>query len=81
MSGTVSITIDGEAVEATAGTTLGAVLHARGPAIRTSLTGTARGLFCGMGVCFECQVTVDGRVARACLLPVTEGMAVETGRT
>ena len=38
-----------------------------------------RGLYCGMGVCFECLVTVDGIPnVRACMTPVKPGMKVET---
>lgn len=78
MSGPVTVLIDGEPVAATAGVSLGSVLHARHLALRTSPSGSPRGLYCGMGVCFECVVTIDGRPERACLTPVREGMAVET---
>jgi len=38
-----------------------------------------RGLYCGMGVCFECLVTVDGIPnVRACMTPVEAGMKVDT---
>jgi hypothetical protein len=38
-----------------------------------------RGVYCGMGVCFECLVTVDGWPnQRACLTPVTSGMRVSS---
>ena len=34
-----------------------------------------RGLFCGIGACFDCLLTIDGRPAqRACLVPVRDGM-------
>ncbi len=40
--------------------------------------GGPRGLYCGMGACFECRVTVDGRPnLRACMTPVAPGMRVE----
>lgn len=83
MSGRVTISIDGEAVEAEAGRPLGAVLHATGGATFrwTSRHKEPRGLFCGMGVCFDCLVVVDGREGvRACVTPVRDGMRVETGR-
>jgi aerobic-type carbon monoxide dehydrogenase small subunit (CoxS/CutS family) len=65
----VTITVDGARVETVAGIPLGAVLHARSPL-----------LFCGMGVCFECLVTVDGRPGvRACVTPVRDGMDVVRG--
>jgi len=77
VSGPVTLLINGEPVAAAAGVSLGSVLHARRPALRTSPGGAPRGLYCGMGVCFECVVTVDGRPERACLTPVRDGMAVE----
>jgi len=49
---------------------------------RTSVRGEARGPLCGMGVCFECRVTIDDVSARrACLVAVREGMRVETTST
>ena len=40
-----------------------------------------RGLFCGIGVCFDCLVTVDGAPSqRACLVEVQPGMRVEGDR-
>lgn len=37
--------------------------------------GRPRGLFCGIGVCFDCLITVDGaRAERACLVPAADGM-------
>jgi len=63
---------DGQWVEFCDGWTVGAALTAAG--IRswrtTRVTSRPRGLFCGIGVCFDCLVTVNGRPSlRACLLP------------
>jgi predicted molibdopterin-dependent oxidoreductase YjgC len=80
MISTVTIVVDGKTVEAPAGISLGALLHERnGKVLRhTSRTVSGRGLFCGMGVCFDCLVTVDGRInQRACMTTVHEGMIVE----
>jgi D-hydroxyproline dehydrogenase subunit gamma len=34
---------------------------------------------CGMGICFECRVTIDGREhCRSCQIPCAEGMEVRT---
>ena len=42
--------------------------------------GRPRGLFCGIGICFDCLITVDGVPnQRACLVPVRPGMRLETG--
>ncbi len=48
-------------------------------ATRTSLTGEPRGPLCGMGICFECRVTIDGRPhCRACQTEAREGMKIQT---
>jgi sarcosine oxidase subunit alpha len=48
-------------------------------ACRTSVTGEPRGPLCGMGVCFECRVNVDGRPhIKACQTPVRDGMEIRT---
>jgi sarcosine oxidase subunit alpha len=61
--------------------TLAAALMDAGiAAFRTSVTGTPRAPICGMGSCFECRVTVNGRPhQRSCLIPCSEGLVVETG--
>jgi NADPH-dependent 2,4-dienoyl-CoA reductase/sulfur reductase-like enzyme len=75
-------TIDGRPAEAEAGTSLLAALWNAGRrAVRTSVSGEARGPLCGMGTCFECRVTVDGEPhRRACLEAVREGMVVLSSR-
>ena len=64
------------------GETVAAALAAVGiTALRHARNGEARGLFCGMGVCFECLVTVDGRPGqRACMTKVGDGMQVAAHR-
>lgn len=77
--GTVTIHVDGTAVPAPEGALLAHVLGSRGPAIgRSPRLGAPRGMFCGMGLCFECAVTVDGGLRRSCLTPVRDGMIVST---
>ncbi|WMY78445.1 (2Fe-2S)-binding protein [Citricoccus sp. I39-566] len=76
----VEITVNGRPVTATAGTTVGAALMSEGVHSwrRTRHEGRPRGLFCGIGVCFDCLVEVDGHPnQRACLVTVREGMAIE----
>jgi len=79
----VTIRVDGAPVAAYSGETLFAALLAAGiRTLRPSFKDpaqTARGGFCGMGVCQECRVTVDGRPdRRACMAEVREGMEVFT---
>ena len=74
----VAVVLDGRAVTAYEGETVAAMLLAEGyVATRTTSGGSPRGVFCGMGVCFDCLVVVDGVPnTRACVTWVAEGMAV-----
>jgi len=76
----VTITIDGVPLQAYLGETIAGALLANGQrAWRHTESGEPRGLFCGMGICFDCLVTVDGvSNVRACMTPVADGMVVET---
>jgi D-hydroxyproline dehydrogenase subunit gamma len=76
------VSVDGEAVQAYPGETVATVLLALGRQTfrHTAQTQAPRGLFCGMGVCFDCLVTIDGQPnVRACMTPVQAGMVIETG--
>lgn len=78
----VVIHVDGRACPATSGQTLLGALLAQGYRAlrRNPVTGEARGGYCGMGVCFECEVEVDGRPnVRACMEPVRDGQRVRLG--
>lgn len=74
----ISATFDGEPIEAEAGASVAAALLASGrPAWRTTRDGQQRGLFCGIGICFDCLVTIDGESGqRACMIPLAEGMTI-----
>jgi aerobic-type carbon monoxide dehydrogenase small subunit (CoxS/CutS family) len=74
----VTIAVDGRPVRAHLGETVAAALLAEGqPATRTTRGGEPRGVFCGMGVCFDCLVVVDGVPnTRACMTWVREGLDV-----
>lgn len=75
----VTITVDGEHVDAYPGESLAAALIAGGVRVfRRTATGEPRAPFCNMGVCFDCVVDVDGSPARACTTPVHGGMNVRT---
>ena len=68
----VGFRFDGREIEALEGETIAAALAAADiVAVRQARSGAPRGPFCGMGVCFDCLVTVDGRPSqRACLTKV-----------
>lgn len=60
MAERVRLTVNGQALEVAAGTTVAAALLTAGVATRTSVHGEARGPFCGMGICMECRATING---------------------
>jgi sarcosine oxidase subunit alpha len=77
----VEVHLDGRSVLAIPGTSVASLLLEQNVlAWRYNLvTGELRGPFCGMGICFECELTVDGqRAVRACGEPVRAGMVIET---
>lgn len=76
----VRIAFDGKDIEALPGETIAAALAASNiVAVRQARSGAPRGPFCGMGVCFDCLVTVDGKPnQRACLTKVAAGMEVRS---
>lgn len=77
----VEILVDGHPVRAYEGESVAAALLAAGRrALRsTPLRGEPRGLYCGIGACFDCVMTVDGEPGvRTCQTPVRAGMRVDT---
>ena len=77
-----SFLVDGAPVDAYAGETIaGALLAAGRRTIRhTDKRGEPRGLYCVMGICWECAVVIDGRTVRACVTQAAPGLSVETLR-
>ncbi|NKC23310.1 (2Fe-2S)-binding protein [Ochrobactrum oryzae] len=78
---TVAFSFDGRPMRGRNGDTLAASLLANGVSAfrKTPISGSVRGPYCLMGVCFECLVVVDGVGNRqACLTPLREGMVVKT---
>ena len=77
---TVEIVVDRERVCVAADITVAAALLNHGTwGFRRGVNGEVRGPMCGMGVCFECRVNIDGAPhQRACLITVAPGMRVRT---
>ena len=78
---TIEFTLDGEPAAALEGQTIaGAILTSGRTAWRTTAVGDEpRGVFCGIGVCYDCIVSVgDARDVRACLRRVCDGDDVRT---
>jgi sarcosine oxidase subunit alpha len=79
---TISFWFQGKRLEALEGETIAAALLANG--IRTlrvhEETGTPRGIYCNIGHCFECRVTVNGVPGlRGCMTQVEDDMDVVPG--
>lgn len=75
-----TILVDGEPMSVDEGQTLAAVILSAGQTSwrRTARGGSPRGLFCGIGVCFDCVVTLNGvRDVRACLRRASDGDVVD----
>lgn len=79
----VTFQFDGQTFEGYENDTIASALLANG--IRTlrhhEQSGHPRGIYCNIGHCFECRVTVDGVAnIRACLTPIKQNMIVESGK-
>ncbi len=77
----VKITVDGVEIEALQGEPIAAALLAAGICIcrLTHKHKQPRGLFCGIGLCTDCMMTVNGKPnVRTCIEPVDNNMRIET---
>jgi hypothetical protein len=77
----IEFTFDGESISAIGGQSVAAALLAANQrALRkTRFNNNERGVFCGIGVCFDCLVVIDGITnQRACLIEARPGMKVQT---
>lgn len=80
MARRITIHVNGRAVETRAGTSVAAALLNAGlERFRSSAGGEARAPLCGMGICLECRVKIDGAgQVRSCQRLCEDGMKVET---
>jgi NADPH-dependent 2,4-dienoyl-CoA reductase/sulfur reductase-like enzyme len=71
------ISFEGRSIAAWPGESIAAaLLNAGEAAMRATPLGEPRGLWCGMGVCGECRVVVDGTVRRACMEMAAPGQVI-----
>lgn len=78
---TIEFTFNGEKLSAVPGQTVGAAILDSGKrSLRTTrFENKPRGIFCGIGICFDCLVSIDGVAnQRACLVSVQPNMNVQT---
>jgi sarcosine oxidase subunit alpha len=77
----IQLKVNGKEIKAYKGETVLAALIASGyKTLKTNpVSHEPRGALCGMGVCFECTMTINGIPnTRACVTKVQEGMIIET---
>ncbi len=74
------ITVNGRPVTVHRGTTVAVAIYLAGETtFRRSVTGEPRAPLCGMGICHECRVRVDGEPhVKSCQVLCDDGMAIET---
>ena len=77
---TVTLVVNGVSVTMPAGSMVSAAILKSGVhGFRRSVSGELRGPLCGMGICFECRVTIDGEAhCRSCQTVCKNGMDVRT---
>jgi len=79
MPSTLGLKVNGVAIEVSPGTTVAVAAMLAGTPCRTSVSGMPRGPLCGMGVCFECRMTINGiKHCRSCQILCQPGMDVRT---
>ncbi|MGI9072585.1 MAG: (2Fe-2S)-binding protein [Bryobacteraceae bacterium] len=76
----IDLFVNGESVRVSQGTTVAAaILIAGQTSFRHSVAGQLRGPLCGMGICFECRVSIDHFPhSRSCQILCRDGMKVQT---
>ncbi len=80
MNNSIIVAINGNKLSVQRGITVAAAVALSGlDASRRSVSGDLRGPLCGMGICYECRVTIDGEPHRvSCQVRVEEGMEIST---
>jgi len=79
-SESVHLRVNGRLINVPAGTIVAAAIARAGFAeFHRSVLGQSRGPLCGMGICMECRVTIDGRShCRSCQIICQDDMEVQT---
>ena len=82
MTTPVTFTFNGEKFTGEQGQSIAAILVAANHKVlrKTRFNSKPRSVFCGIGICFDCVVTIDGIAnQRSCLVEALNGMNVESG--
>lgn len=80
MPESITLRVNHQTVIVPEGSSVAAAVALSGATVfRYSVKGEARAPLCGMGICFECRVTINGQAhARSCQIVCREGMEVRT---
>lgn len=80
MTDLVQLKINGKEISVPAGTVLAAAIARAGVTqFRRSVLDQPRGPLCGMGICMECRVTINGKAqCRSCQIVCEPGIEVQT---
>lgn len=76
----ITFTFEGVPLQVEPGASIAAALISHGERVTrlTRVNSQPRGVFCGIGVCFDCLIEVDGEPnQRSCITTVKEGMVVK----
>jgi aerobic-type carbon monoxide dehydrogenase small subunit (CoxS/CutS family) len=75
----LSLSVNGKTISVPIGSTVAVAVSLAGSVCRYSVTGHPRAALCGMGICFECRVTVDGKPhCLSCQMLCKQDMDVRT---
>jgi predicted molibdopterin-dependent oxidoreductase YjgC len=77
----IRVTLNGESITSREGQSVGALLleHEQLATRTTRQNARPRGMFCGIGICFDCLITINGITnQRACVTNIEEGMTIQT---
>ena len=79
MPDAIALEVNGRQISVPYGTTVAVAVMVAGQPCRTSVSGEARAPLCGMGICFECRVTINGIPhCRSCQIRCEPGMKVSS---
>ena len=74
----ILVRVAGKQIEVPEGTSAVVAAIALGVSCRTSVGGQLRGPLCGMGICFECRMKINGKAhVRSCQVMCVNGMEIE----
>jgi D-hydroxyproline dehydrogenase subunit gamma len=75
----IALTVNGVPLRVDSGTTVAAAVLMSVSRARVSISGEPRGPLCGMGICYECRVTINGAPhQKSCQILCESGMDVQT---